>query len=97
MIIRPDERKERRGHKRRIRLRLDPAQYYSDVQAGRADLYDSFNLLVRRKPEENNFRAVLETVRDLLNAPQVSLGAALPAWLQDLILGYGSPASANYR
>lgn len=27
------------------------------------DLHDTFNVLVRRKPKENNFKAVLETIR----------------------------------
>ncbi len=27
------------------------------------DIYDSFNVLVRRKPKENNFKAVLDTIR----------------------------------
>ena len=39
--------------------------------------YSSFNLLVRRKPKENNFKAVLETIRDLMNVDAV--GAAVRA------------------
>ena len=27
------------------------------------DVYDTFNVLVRRKPKENNFKAVLDTIR----------------------------------
>ena len=27
------------------------------------DIYDTFNVLVRRKPKENNFKAVLDTIR----------------------------------
>ena len=28
--------------------------------------YKSFNLVMRRKPQENNFKAVLKTIRDLM-------------------------------
>ncbi len=57
--------------------------------------YESMNLLVRRKPKENNFKAILETIRDLINT--AALGRAVPAWLHDVFLGYGDPAAANHR
>ena len=60
-------------------------------------IYDTMNLLVRRNPEENNFKAILETIRDLLNTPAVIHGRALPSWLQDLVLGYGNPSAASFR
>ena len=47
--------------------------------------------MMRRKPKENNFKAVLETIRDLMNT-----NCVVPDWLHDLILGYGSPDSAHY-
>jgi intron-binding protein aquarius len=53
------------------------------------------NLLVRRDPKENNFKAILETIRDLINSAAV--GKAIPAWLHDVFLGFGDPTSANYR
>ena len=34
--------------------------------AGELDVYEKLNVVVRRKPEENNFKAVLETIRDLM-------------------------------
>jgi intron-binding protein aquarius len=55
------------------------------------------NLVVRRKPEESNFKAVLETIRDLMNSPNVISGKALPFWFHDIFLGYGNPSSAHYR
>lgn len=55
------------------------------------DVYETFNIMMRRKPKENNFKAVLETIRDLMNTECV-----VPDWLHDLILGYGSPDSAHY-
>jgi intron-binding protein aquarius len=59
------------------------------------DCYSRLNLLIRRKPKENNFKAVLETIRDLMNTP--ALNRAIPPWLHDVFLGYGSPKAANHR
>ena len=95
IFTRPDERKSGRvGTKRYLRLHLDPAQYYDDMREGR-DCYECMNLLVRRDPKENNFKAILETIRDLINSAAV--GKAIPAWLHDVFLGFGDPTSANYR
>lgn len=55
------------------------------------DVYETFNILMRRKPKENNFKAVLETIRDLMNNECV-----VPDWLHDIILGYGDPGAAHY-
>ena len=55
------------------------------------DAYETFNIIMRRKPKENNFKAVLETIRDLMNTECV-----VPDWLHDIILGYGDPAAAHY-
>jgi intron-binding protein aquarius len=82
------------GSKRRLRLHLDPAQYHADATNGVSHCYDSFNLLVRRKPKENNFKAVLQTIRSLMSSAAV--GRAIPAWLHDIFLGYGDPKAANY-
>jgi intron-binding protein aquarius len=48
-------------------------------------------MILRRKPKENNFKAVLETIRDLMNT-----NCVVPDWLHDLILGYGNPDAAHY-
>ena len=56
--------------------------------------YEQFNLLIRRDPVTNNFKAVLQTTRDLLNLAQV--GRAVPEWLHKVFLGMGDPASAHY-
>lgn len=42
--------------------------------------------------QENNFKAVLESIRDLMNEETV-----LPEWLHDIFLGYGDPAAAQYN
>ncbi|XP_067939363.1 RNA helicase aquarius-like [Watersipora subatra] len=90
----PDPRPELKGNRRTYRVWLDPNQYKQDMTAneeGEQDVYDSFNIIMRRKPKENNFKAVLETIRDLMNTECV-----VPGWLQDILLGYGDPGSAHY-
>lgn len=54
--------------------------------------FTGFNIIMRRKPKENNFKAVLETIRELMNTECV-----VPDWLHDIILGYGDPSAANYK
>ncbi|CAH8493790.1 unnamed protein product [Heterobilharzia americana] len=67
------------------------AQAEEADQSAPEDLYDTFNVLIRRKPKENNFKAVLETIRDLMNIRSV-----VPEWLLDLLMGYLDPAAAHY-
>jgi intron-binding protein aquarius len=79
---------------RTFRVWLDCNQYKIDMDKtanGDEDIYDTFNILIRRKPKENNFKAVLETIRDLMNTECV-----VPEWLHDVILGFGDPAAAHY-
>lgn len=91
----PDERKTGAvGSKRKLRLHLDPAQYYQDMRDG-VDCYEALNLVVRRNAKENNFKAILQTIRELINTAAV--GRAIPAWMHDVFLGYGNPGAANYR
>jgi intron-binding protein aquarius len=64
------------GNIRTYRVHLDTAQYQLDMtraaEDGAYEPYKSFNLLMRRKPEENNFKAVLKTIRDLMETELVS-------------------------
>ncbi|CAB4411822.1 unnamed protein product [Rhizophagus irregularis] len=62
---------------------------YSSVRD--EDVYETFNILMRRKPKENNFKSVLETIRDLMQSELV-----VPDWLHNIFLGYGHPGSAHY-
>ena len=55
------------------------------------DIYETFNVFVRRKPKENNFKAVLETIRALMNTE-----CLVPEWVHDIFLGYDDPAAAHY-
>jgi intron-binding protein aquarius len=78
-------------------VELDAAQYQLDLNAAAAagpaavDVYSTFNLLLRREAKENNFKAVLESIRDTLNESII-----IPDWLRDIFLGYGDPGAAHY-
>ncbi|XP_073465795.1 RNA helicase aquarius [Aquarana catesbeiana] len=91
----PEPKPKLKGDARTYRVFLDPNQYQQDmtntIQNGAEDVYETFNLIMRRKPKENNFKAVLETIRKLMNTDCV-----VPDWLHDIILGYGDPGSAHY-
>jgi len=91
----PSERKTPVGDHRVARVLLDPAQYHADLEAvaeGKREVYTSLNLIVRRKPKENNFKAILQTIRSLMNSEDT----VVPDWLHDLFLGYGDPGAAQY-
>ena len=85
-----------RGTLRTLVVALDTAQYQLDItrqsEAAGQDVYGGLNLLVRRRPKENNFKAILECIRDLMNEH-----TAVPEWLHDIFLGYGDPGAATYR
>lgn len=83
------------GSKRRIQLKLDPQTYTKDAEraaAGKPDVYARVNLLLRRGRRENNFKPVLESIRNLALSE-----VPLPSWLHEVFLGYGDPASASYK
>jgi intron-binding protein aquarius len=83
--------------RRTYRMLLDPNQYVTDIsneRDGGVDVYASnfFNIVVRRQSRANNFKSVLETIRDLIRSAKV----VVPSWLHDVFLGYGDPSAANY-
>lgn len=83
-----------RPRRRRLLLDLDPKAYQSDKESaakGKADIYASINVIVRRQSRENNFKPVLHTIQRL-----VSSNTSLPSWLQEVFLGYGDPSSASF-
>ncbi|KAI7863636.1 P-loop containing nucleoside triphosphate hydrolase protein [Spinellus fusiger] len=90
-----DKQKRWNGSSRTLRVELDPNQYKTDMRKfnnkQHEDIHETFTILVRRRPQENNFKAVLETIRDLMQSDLV-----VPDWLQKVFLGYGDPSSANY-
>ncbi|PIA13151.1 P-loop containing nucleoside triphosphate hydrolase protein [Coemansia reversa NRRL 1564] len=76
------------GRMRYFRVLLDKHQYYSDIQQD-SDVYASLNVVLRRRPQENNFKGALESIRELMLQP-----APLPDWFSSTFLGYGDPAAA---
>ncbi|KAJ1852722.1 hypothetical protein LPJ76_005271 [Coemansia sp. RSA 638] len=73
---------------RQFRVLLDCAQYAQDVIESK-DVYTKLNVAIRRRPQANNFKSVLETVRALMAAPP-----RVPKWLEPTFLGYGDPSAA---
>jgi intron-binding protein aquarius len=86
--------------KRYFKVTLDPAQYAADAtgkgSAFGLKVYQTLNIVVRRHGKENNFKAVLETVRSLMTG-EGSINRSIPRWLQPVLLGYGDPASASFE
>jgi intron-binding protein aquarius len=86
---------QNRPRLRRLLLNIDVKAYNSDIAktgVTNADIYSSINLIVRRKSRANNFKPILETIQSLTLAE-----TSLPAWLQDVFLGYGDPSGANFK
>ena len=88
-----DTCKRARSYERTLVLSLDTAQYYLDNSSsirGAEDIYDALNVVMRRKPKENNFKSVLGCIRDVMND-----NWSFPNWLHDIILGYGDPRKTH--
>jgi len=87
--------------KRYLRVALDPAQYAADATGSASGspfgtkVYQALNVIIRRHGKENNFKAVLETVRGLMQGAG-SIHRTVPRWLQPVLLGYGDPTSASF-
>ena len=82
------------GRTRRLLLDLDAKAFQVDkarVAMGKPDVYKNINVIARRAGRENNFKPLLESIQSLSVTE-----AKLPAWLQDVYLGYGQPSSATY-
>lgn len=59
-----------KGTIRYLQLEFDPTQYTEDIHNFNTkdeEVYSSFQLLVRRKAKENNFKSVLTTITHMLN------------------------------
>ena len=84
----------RRPRVRRMLVKLDAATFKTDSarkSQGKSDVYESINVIIRRKGRENNFKRILETIRSL-----ASSDIPVPSWLQEVFLGYGDPTGATY-
>lgn len=79
---------------RRLLVNLDASAFKADKDRqsqGKPDIYPLINVIARRKGRENNFKPILETMQKLIVSDMT-----LPSWLQDIFLGYGDPAGAQY-
>lgn len=79
---------------RRLIVRLDAVAYKADnsnKMDGKPDVYESINVVVRRKGRENNFKKILETIKTL-----ALTDIPIPVWLEDVFLGFGDPLGAAY-
>src|SRR5579871_1176272 len=81
-----DQGGQQNGHARpRIRhlhVRLDAASYKEDaklVEKGKTDIYESINIIVRRRGRENNFKPILESIQSLTLAD-----VPLAPWLHEV-------------
>lgn len=90
--IKPEDWRPPVGNGRTALVALDSAQYKLDLDRNETNLYSSFNLLLRRKAKENNFKPILESIRDLVDE-----STAIPPWLHDVFLGYGDPSAAHWK
>ncbi|GBE61274.1 Intron-binding aquarius [Babesia ovata] len=88
--LNPYETRTPIGFRLILRVRLDYNQYIQDI-AQDPNIYGNMNLLVRRQARVNTFKAVLASLRNMINRPK-----ALPGWLSDLILGFGDPLQCQY-
>ncbi|KAI9846790.1 MAG: hypothetical protein M1837_003639 [Sclerophora amabilis] len=79
---------------RRLHVNLDADMFKIDKERsanGKPDLYESMNLIIRRKGRENNFKPVLESIKSLTLSD-----VPIPRWLEDVFLGFGDPTAAHY-
>ncbi len=80
---------------RKLIVHLDAEMYKIDSErtaSGKPDVYEGLNLIVRRRGRENNFKPILSSLRSLILSD-----VPMPSWLQEVFLGYGDPAAANYN
>ncbi|PVU85362.1 hypothetical protein BB560_007046 [Smittium megazygosporum] len=69
-----------------IRVTLDPVQYKMDLERGLTHIYSSFNILIRRKAKENNFKSVLSSIIQLMQSQN-----PVPTWIYNTLIGFGDP------
>ena len=60
------------------------------VREGGEDVYETFNVIVRRNAKENNFKSVLQAIRNVMGHP-----VSMPDWLHDVFLGYVSVSARS--
>lgn len=69
----------------------DDMQNVSEVAEN--NIYTRMNMMIRRKPQENNFESVFPLLLERLENPQYTG----PEWLYDIFLGYGDARRVSYK
>ncbi|RKP18539.1 P-loop containing nucleoside triphosphate hydrolase protein [Rozella allomycis CSF55] len=87
-----DESEEKIEGYKTVKVYLDVNQYDNDLKNGRDGEYSMFNLVMRRKPRNNNYKGALSSIRELMKKD-----IELPEWSRDIILGYGDPNSVKIK
>jgi intron-binding protein aquarius len=90
-----EEEGGRQNRQRRLIIRLDPHAFKEDLdlkESGKPDIYQSINVLVKRRSRENNFKSILDSIKQLTLSD-----VPTPSWLQNVFLGYGDPSMATYK
>jgi intron-binding protein aquarius len=90
-----EENSYRHSRQLRLILSLDPHAFQNDnrlKEQGKQDIYESINVICRRRGRENNFKPILESIKKLTLSD-----VSIPSWLRDVFLGYGDPAMATYK
>ncbi|KAI9683087.1 MAG: hypothetical protein M1829_005878 [Trizodia sp. TS-e1964] len=88
------QRNHSKGRIRRLQLKLDASNYKMDSELPKIknrSVYESMNLIMRRKGRENNFKPVLQSIQSLTLSD-----VPMPSWLQGAFLGSGDPSKASY-
>ncbi|KAK6341741.1 hypothetical protein TWF696_008805 [Orbilia brochopaga] len=95
----PGENRQRGGSfqtndGRKLHINLDCRMYMADKKNSEvpSDVYESLNLIIRRKGVENNFKPILASIQALIQEPSNHL----PRWFKDTFLGCGDPAEACF-
>ncbi|KAG4302147.1 hypothetical protein PCK1_001419 [Pneumocystis canis] len=83
------------GRKRILRLFIDTRNYKIDndqvLYNEGDDVYSGINVIVRRSQKDNNFKPILESLKNLAKT-----SISLPPWFEDIFLGFGDPSNALY-
>ncbi|KAF2076270.1 hypothetical protein CYY_002448 [Polysphondylium violaceum] len=69
-----------------IKVSLDTNQY--ELDQDNLSIYNNFNIVLRRNPKENNFKAIMDTIISLTNSKTY-----LPDWFSSIFLGYPNDSS----
>jgi intron-binding protein aquarius len=92
---RPEDAEGRRPRQRRLIVNIDAATYEEDrdqMAKTKVDIYNTINLVIRRRGRENNFKPILESIKRLTLSD-----VPAPSWFQGVFLGYDDPAAATHK